>query len=78
MSDVMIADVIQHICAALLMSGHSPGALQVLCCILLIFVTERGPGEEILGSTLREKETRDRGPVMQIILHPMLFYTVFD
>ena len=65
-----------HVCAALLMSGHRPGALQVLCCILLIFVTkpERGnPGFGFLGSILREKETRDRGPVMQIIPHPVFF-----
>ena len=32
----------------------------------------QGPGEEILGSILREKETRDRGPVMQI--HQLFIY----
>ena len=32
----------------------------------------QGPGEEILGSTLQEKETRDRGPVMQI--HQLFIY----
>ena len=33
-----------------------------------------GPGEEILGSILREKETRDRGPVMQIIQYLSIIY----
>lgn len=33
-----------------------------------------GPREEILGSILREKETRHRGPVMQIIQYLSIIY----
>lgn len=36
-----------------------------------------GPGEEILGSILREKETGDKGPVMQIIPHPVSHFYSF-
>ena len=54
------------------LSDHRPYALQALCCILLIlshgvadWSHREGTLEEILGSTLRE---RDKGLVMQIIV----------
>ena len=39
--DVMMSWHLMSQCAVL-MSGHRPGGVQALCCILLIFVTRRG------------------------------------
>lgn len=77
----MTTDITQHTCASwCLVPGH---ALQALCCILLIFVTRRGWLESERGAgrgntgfdSLRERDQRDRGPVMQI--HQLFIYHLY-
>ena len=73
----MTTDITQHTCVC------SQAMLSRLFVVFYWFLSQgvvdwsqrEGPAEEILGSILREKETRDRGPVMQI--HQLFIYHLY-